>query len=185
MRTTRFGAIAASTALAATTILGGAGIAQAEEKAVTFSASSNGDCTAEFTATNKTNSDKNVVHYWTGDDVPDTAPEYGENDDADLAITADAASTDENGDLYAPYSEADETEHQSRYVTGLTAVKTTAHVDFSDEVAEDGVVTVAYRMTGVERDDYNNELKTLDVTGCGGGGFLGSLDVFGSLGSMS
>lgn len=188
MRNTRIGALLASSALASATILGGAGIASAQEASpdnITFSATDNGDCTATFEVVNTTNSDWAEVHYWTGDDVPAEAPAFEQNEGAELAIAADAAFRDENGDWYAPYSETrgNTDIKQKTYVRGLEPVTTTADVDFSDEAAEDGVVSVGYRMTNPDTKDYDLSLKTLDVTGCGGGGFLGSLDVFGSLSS--
>lgn len=141
---------------------------------VDFSATDNGDCTATFTIINKTNSDTNRVVYWTGPTAPKIAPPY----------------TDDRGSTIAVYSGVAESvttwAEGGGYQDGLDPVTTSTDVDFSDVANGAETVHVAYRMTGLERDAYDTGLKELTVTGCGDqGGFLGSLDIFGSLSSLS
>lgn len=168
-------AAGASLALCAGMIVPGIASAKAAlPDQVQFSATDNGDCTATFTITNKTNSDTNRVVYWTGPTAPKIAPPYADDRGSTIAVysgVADDETTWADG---------------GGYRDGLDPVKTSADVDFSDVANGAETVQVAYRMTGLEQDDYDTGLKTLTVTGCGGqGGFLGSLDVFGSLSSLS
>ena len=162
------------------------GVASAEEAPapapVTFDAVDNKDCTATFTVVNTTNSGMNKVVYWTGEGSPKVAPDFGKDEGSKEAILADAAFVGEDGKWYAPWVDGS---HPEGYVKNLKAVETTEVVDFAD-VATAGKASVeaVYRMTGLEQDDYDTSLKTLTVTGCDtGAGILGSVDVFGSLGS--
>lgn len=172
-------AVGSAFALFASTALAGVASAQ-ETDPVTFSAADNKDCTATFTVVNTTNSGMNEVVYWTGEDAPQEAPPFGEDGGSEQALLADAAFVGENGQWYAPWFDGD---HPEGYQRNLDPVTTTKVVDFSDVDSVEGSVTVKYRMTGLEADDYDTALQTETVTGCDTGtGSLGSIDVLGSAG---
>lgn len=160
-----------------------ASAASVDTSRVTFDAADNGDCTATFKVVNTTNSDINKVVFWTGADAPTEAPAFGDDEGSTLALTADAATTD-GDNTYASWGDG------GGYHRGLEPVTSTASVDFSELAGDAASIDVAYRMTGLETDDYDQALKTVTVTGCGaddgtgGLGSLGSLDLLGSLGSL-
>lgn len=157
---------------------------------ITFAATDNGDCTATFTITNHVNigGDWAKVNYWVGADAPERAPDFGDNRGSDGAVMADPAFENADGDEFEPYRDGG-------YHWGLESVETEETVDFSEYASEpqgpragEGEVNIAYRFTGVDTKDYDNSLEKLIVTGCdtgsGATGSLGSLDLFGSLGSL-
>ncbi|MDN5758233.1 MAG: hypothetical protein L0H59_06825 [Tomitella sp.] len=177
MRTFRTSVLAGAGAVALASALALPGISSAaasvDPSRVTFEATNNGDCTATFTVKNTTNSSINKVVYWTGTDAPKNAPPFGDDRGATIAIVADPALLDADGN-----------EHPAPpFTRGLEPVETTANVDLSAVANGADTVDVAYRMTGMESDDYDNNLKTVEVTGCSTPvmGSIGSLDIFGSL----
>lgn len=164
-----FKRIAAGTSIAAAGALALPGVASAADLPVTFTATDNGNCTATFTITNTTSSDMNKVVYWTGQDIPEVAPPFGEDDGSAVALT----STVEAG--------KDTWLVDGVYAKGYAATTTTADVDFSSVSVDGNDVEVAYRMTGLETDDYDTALKNVTVTGCDVPLGTGSLtDLFGS-----
>ncbi|MFD4367114.1 hypothetical protein [Rhodococcus sp. NPDC058521] len=136
---------------------------------MTFTATDNGDCTATFEIVNTTSSDMNDVVYWTGPDRPTEAPAFGKDEGSEVALT----STVEDGQ---PTWTGDK-----KYARGYAPTTATANIDFTSVAGDGDTVEVAYRMTGLERDDYDNTLKTVTVTGCAAPTSNGSLgSIFGS-----
>lgn len=163
-----FKRIAAGTTIAAAGALALPGVASAEELPITFTAKDNGDCTATFSITNSTSSDMNDVVYWTGPDSPEVAPPFGEDDGSAVALTS---TVEEGKDTWLI---------DSVYAKGYAATTATAEVDVSSASVDGNDVEVAYRMTGLETDDYDTALKNVTVTGCDVPVGTGSLtDLFG------
>src|SRR5699024_10561319 len=126
---------------------------------VDFSATDNGDCTATFTITNKTNSDTNRVVYWTGPTAPKIAPPYTDDRGSTIAVYSGVA------DSVTTWAEG------GGYQDGLDPVTTSADVDFSDAADGAETVPVAYRKTGLERDASDADLTEDTANGrCDQGG---------------
>lgn len=163
---------------------------------LTFAAVDNGNCTATFTVTNKTNVDTNRVVYWTGPLAPGIAPPFEDDRHAEIALFANPAVKDANGDSVEAFSKG------GGYREALESVTTEETIDFSSVADGSDPLRVTYRMTGVERDAYDQKLLKMNVTGCVGDdagndddgdndgddtsttGSFSSLDIFGSLGSL-
>lgn len=181
MRKARFGGLLASTALAGATILGGAGIASAQDTGpVTFDAVDVGDCTVEFTLENRSTSTAYQIDYqingefdtddqtWheaghvdaeQGDE--DAATRWGPTSTVDEDVTprgedgAGHHSWDENGENY-PWSTA----------TQKVDLKT---LEGRPDTNEDGSYTIEYRLiwgpdTSTRFD--HEKPRTLTVTDC-------------------
>lgn len=184
MRKTRFGGLLASTALAGATILGGAGIASAEDGSLLgFDANNLGNCTVEFEIKNRTNSEHYQIDYqingefdneeedglsWAdaghvgaeqGDEEADTR--WGPTSTVDKNTTprgqegAGHHSWDEEGNPY-PWSTA----------TQEVDLKT---LEGRPDTNEDGSYTIEYRLiwgpdTSTRFD--HEEPRTLTVTDC-------------------
>ncbi|NLE81553.1 MAG: hypothetical protein GX610_18620 [Rhodococcus sp.] len=158
-----------ATAIAAAGALALPSLASAADFPVTFTATDNGDCTATFDITNTTSSDMNDVVYWTGDDRPTEAPPFGEDAGSNLAVTSVVEAGQPTWN------------NNSVYAKGYEPTTSSATVDFTDASVDGADVEVAYRMTGLEQDDYDTSLKSVTVTGCDAPfGSLGELFNFGS-----
>lgn len=163
--------IAAATTIAAAGALALPSLASAADYPVTFTATDNGDCTATFEIINGTSSDMNDVVYWTGDDRPTVAPPFGDDAGSTLAVTSvveAGQATWLNDGVYA---------------NDYAPTSSSATIDFTDVAGGAAEFPVAYRMTGLEQDDYDTSLKSVTVTGCDAPLGNGSLAEFFSFGS--
>lgn len=191
MRKTHLGTFIASTALASATVLGGAGVASAQqdEGPVQFSAEGNDNCEVVFTVQNQTNS-----KYYQMDYQIDS--EFDGHDGVTWAERMHDAA--QNGDSRWGLSSgiAEGTEEfkvgGAGYVSNLDPFTTTKTVNLRDlddlPYPESDEHTIQYRLIWgphtAHRDDANVYETT--VTGCDdstvpGEGAFGSLDIFGSL----
>ena len=189
MRKFTAGSIAASGALAAVTILGGAGVAaaQQDEGPVRFSAEGNDQCEVTFTIENETNS-----RYYTIDFMVDDEFTYWQ-EDSHYSVTRFALSSDAETPLFP--------EDTNSYAADRDPVTSERTIDLRDLYnrpnPDADEHTISYRMirgpVTAHRDDES--VYTTEVSGCADdgadedsgqgslGGVLGSVDVFGSLGS--
>ena len=194
MNNSRLGAFVAGVALASATVLGGAGVASAQqdEGPVQFSAEGNDNCEVVFTVQNQTNSRFYTIDY-------QIDGEFDGHEDGTWAERMHAGN--DTGDIrWGAHSEiADDTvEFQSGgpgYVSNLDPVTSTLTVNLRDlddlPNPEAGERTIEYRLIygphTPHRDDPNVYETT--VTGCAEptgpvAGSVGSLDLLGSLESF-
>lgn len=188
MRKSRISAVVASSALASATILGGAGIAGAQqtEGPVNFMAAGNDQCEVTFTISNKTNSVDYAIDYRI-DDEPLEGEDFGTGPTGRVVLNSDAAE---------PHRVPGRGEDAVRYVSDRFPVvsETTVNLNEVEDAppTEDGSYTISYRMIigpdATHRGD--GEWHETTVTGCETeddlmGSIIGSVDVFGSLEGMS
>lgn len=200
MRKTRIGAFVASTALASATILGGAGIASAQDgdsdtiqagaAKVTATANENCEITFEFGGDASADELKKwnwVADYRVGDEAA-SIPAEAETDELTEALSVFNPVVASNQDA------ADALTNHDDYDYDVGFFSNTVNLNDVVEANENGEHTVSFKFYrgakpegGWDADVNQGEVV---VTGCDDstgslGGALGSLDVFGSLGSMS
>lgn len=193
MRKSRIGALVASSALASATILGGAGIAGAQqtEGPVMFMAEGNDQCEVTFTISNQTNSTAYTMDYRINDE-PLEGQDFGTGATGRIVLSSDAAE---------PHFGSGQGYVSDRFPV---VSETTVNLNELEDApaTEDGAYTVSYRIIlgpdGNHRGD--GEWHETTVTGCETevddsdvedpegdliGSIIGSVDVFGSLEGMS
>lgn len=196
MRKARFGGLLASTALAGATILGGAGIASAQDTApVEFNAEGGDDCTVTFSIDNRTNSENYRIDYQINGEFNDE----GRADDATWAEAKhdgldDGAETGPTrwgptsvvADEVTPLGEEGAGPHNGEYE--LATAEETVNLKQLDDLPdpnEDGSYTIEYRLIWGPEANFrfdNEEPEKVTVTGCDSdnpfGSAKGSADLF-------
>lgn len=201
MRNTRIGALLASTALASATILGGAGIASAEESgtdaitggAATVTATANDNCEVTFAFADDIDDDlldstNWVVDYRVDGEEP-TIPNYTDESEEDL---------DEQLSVFRPVvasnqGSVDALNDHEQYDYDVDLLDKTVNLNDVIEPNDSGEHTVTFKFYRGTADWHSEENQgEVTVTGCdtaGGEGLIGSIvgsvDVFGSLEGMS
>ena len=194
MRMTRLGAFVSSATLASATVLGGAGVASAQqdEGPVQFSATGNDNCEVVFTVQNQTNSKFYQIDY-------QIDSEFDGHGGGTWAERMHDAAQDSGTRWGVSSGIADDTEEfdpgEVGYVYDLDPVTSTLTVNLRDLAdlpnPDADEHTIEYRLIWgphtPHRDDANVYETT--VTGCEeptgpGAGSVGSLDLLGSLESF-
>lgn len=185
MRRNRFAALVGSATLAGAGVLGGAGIAQAQqdEGPVQFNAVGNDQCEVTFTIENRTNSEDYTVDYMIDDEFANWKT------DKHYSVTRFALSSKAEAPLWGggiPYVSDREPVVNNRTID----LKTVENLPNPDSDTH----TISYRLIRGPHVDHRDDdnVYTTDVSGCADGGsgglvgsIIGSVDVFGSLGTLS
>ena len=182
MRKTRFGGLLASTALAGATILGGAGIASAEDTGpVTFDATTD-ECSVTFSIDNRTNSENYQIDYQINGEF-DEESEGGSWADAKHEGLDDVKQdgptrwgpTSAVADDVTPFGEEGAGPHNGEYE--LATAEETVNLKQLDDLPkanEDGSYTIQYRLIWGPEQNYRSdsglpgveEVKEVTVTDC-------------------
>lgn len=192
MRKARFGGLLASTALAGATILGGAGIASAQDTApVEFNAVGGEDCTVTFSIDNRTNSDRYRIDYQINGEFNEEAdPNWVEAkhdglNDAEEDGPTRWGPTSKVAEGVPPLGEEGAGPHNGDYEL-TTAEKTVKLKELEDlpDPNEDGSYTIQYRLIWGPEANFRfdeDEPESVTVTGCEDdpfGSAKGSADLF-------